>query len=295
MNISISALSQYLEHLVHYKGYSENTRLAYEADLLEFLTVLDELPAEYSGAQSDVSPLVQRLLVTHYLGALRKKGLAVTSMVRKASCVKGFCSWLVQQKMLQVNPFEWIDLPKVHRQLPVILTLQDIEKMFCAADKADEAQRDRLVLELLYAAGLRVSELIGLKITELSLAAGYIKCLGKGNKQRLVPLPPNTITLIQQYLLNRPALTNNAYLLLDTHGEPLNRFRVYHIVKHYGSLVGKKISPHTLRHSFATHLLENGADLRVVQELLGHTDIATTQWYTHVSKTHLKKAYLQAF
>ena len=289
MIFTISSVAAYLDYLSSNKGYSQNTIVAYQNDLMEFLDTLPDAGWDIE----NTTPQHNRLQTLHYFSTLKNKGHQVSSIVRKTSATKGYLAWLEEQKQIPSNPFEWLELPKSKRKHPVLLTALEVQGFMF---RADLSLLDRLIVEMLYACGLRVSELVNLKVTDISLGGGYLKCTGKGNKQRIVPLAERTVETIKNYLLKeRIDLPNVANFLVTESGKPYNRFAIYHLVSALGESIGKKISPHTFRHSFATHLLENGADLRVVQELLGHEDIATTQWYTQVSPAHLKKAYKVAF
>lgn len=278
-------IGDYLDYLQTYKGYAENTCQAYAGDLLHY--------SEFLSQQTD--EIAPRKIVNHYLRQLKTDGLATPSITRKISAIKGYYQWLIQQQLLSENPFEFIELPKHHRQLPVVLSVKEIEAFLVHPGLLPV---EKLIIELLYACGLRVSELTQLKLENFALDAGYLKCLGKGNKERLVPLSPLTVDIFGNYLSGLPESLlplRDGFILKHADNKPWNRFDVYRLVKKLGDEIGKSISPHTFRHSFATHMLENGADLRVVQELLGHQDIATTQWYTQVSRSHLKSAYSAAF
>ena len=290
----------YLETIQWIKGYSENTTLAYTHDLFHFRDFLEKHPT-----------ILPRRIVNLYLANLKTQGLEISSITRKISAIKGYFKWMITHDYIQENPFEYLELPKQYRYLPTVLSFEEIKMLLAHPDLT---LSEKLIIELLYAGGLRVSELCSLKFKNLSLEAGYIKCLGKGSKERLIPLPKRTLELLEEYtkkfqtkdfLHATKALSLKELNLKDPEqplltkasntNEPYNRFEIYKLVYKLGQTIRKKISPHTFRHSFATHLLENGADLRVVQELLGHQDIATTQWYTHVSRSHLKHAYQQVF
>lgn len=273
----------YLENIQWIKGYADNTTLAYANDLYAF--------CDFVETRLSHPP---RRIVNLYLGELKAQKLETTSIIRKISAVKGYFKWLVRYEHIIENPFAYIELPKYYRQLPTILSVSEVN-LLLSHPELDSSEQ--LIIELLYAGGLRVSELCGLKRKDVSLEAGYLKCTGKGNKERIVPLPERTIASIKHYFHQTPEDTLENPLIFkfpDIH-TGYNRFEVYKFIQKLGKTIRKKISPHTFRHSFATHLLENGADLRVVQELLGHQDISTTQWYTHVSRAHLKSAYHQIF
>ncbi len=279
-------LSEYLEALDSGRGYAENTLVAYQRDISEFLDYLETY-------QRKVTALTRRQ-VNQYLAALRQQDLATTTILRKISSIRSFYTWLQEQGYIRENPLALLDLPKRKKSLPKVLTLDEVRKLLTS----DMALLDKVILELLYACGLRVSELVDLTVNQIYLEAGYLKCMGKGGKERLIPLGDLSIKLMTDYI-SHTSLTSTDPILLDpdnlTEKKALDRKAVWDRVKDMGKRIGKDISPHTFRHSFATHLLENGADLRVVQELLGHSDIATTQIYTQVSKTHLKQLHRQVF
>jgi integrase/recombinase XerD len=274
-------LADYLLMLEEQRGYSANTIEAYRRDILGFLN---------EHADDEAFDPTRRVLL-HYLASLRKNKLATTSILRKISSLKGFFQWLMEQGHLEENPLALLDLPKRIKTLPKILSLKDIERMIALAPSVE----DKIILELLYACGLRVSELTELKTSQLSVAGGYLRVIGKGNRERLVPLGPVSMGIVTRYLDQAQPKPDGPLLVHSGTQAPFTRREVWERVKRLGHVIGKNIYPHTFRHSFATHLLENGADLRVVQELLGHKDIATTQIYTQVSKTHLKNVYQNVF
>jgi site-specific recombinase XerD len=265
-----SALSEFLEALSRLRGYSPHTLQAYQRDILEFLRFFDQPLA------------LTRKDIHRYLAWLRQKPNATSTILRKASSVRSFYHWLNEQGHVRENPMMWVDLPKRHRVLPKVLTAAEIDTLLAKVDGLD-----RLMIELLYAAGLRVSELTLLRVGDIDLDGGYLRCQGKGNKQRLIPLAPQTLRELQPRLLGMAAEQPLC---------PINRREVWERIRQLGQRVlGKTLYPHMFRHSFATHLLENGADLRVVQELMGHSAVTTTQIYTHVSVKRLKSVYGQAF
>ena len=298
------ALADYLEHLREERQYSKHTLEAYERDIQEFLHILSESDL-YTLAQTPLfheedAPLalsfMKRKHVNVYLSHLRKQGRKSRTMMRKTSSVRGFFLWLVAKGQLEVNIFEWLELPKQIHTLPTVLKASDIQKLYAQIHDSDEC----LALELLYACGLRVSELIDLKWKQVERRAGFLRCVGKGHKERLVPLAPASLDVLERALMIKSAEATQGYVLWNAHppngkARPYLRKEIYNWTQQWGALIGKAFSPHTFRHSFATHLLENGADLRVVQELLGHADISTTQIYTHVSLQHIRQAHHDLF
>ena len=274
-------LSEYLEYLEVEKGLSENTLEAYRRDLTDFL--------EFCGA--DIRE-IQRSHLNGYIRNLREKEYSSTSVMRKIASLRGFFKWLCASEICRTNPTLTLEQPKVPKRLPKVMTIQEIEAIL--NDNLNKIER--VIVELLYGCGLRVSELVNLNINDFDLKAKYLQTTGKGSKDRIVPLGSKAITAIKNYLPERDYTIkkhriDTKKLLVNEQGRILTRQDVYNFIRGQGEKIHKHISPHTLRHSFATHLLENGADLRIVQELLGHSDVATTQLYTHISKKRLKEVY----
>ncbi|HEY9688152.1 MAG TPA: tyrosine recombinase [Coleofasciculaceae cyanobacterium] len=285
-------LSEYLNHLSGERGYSPNTLEAYERDILEFLNY-QELRRE-AGQTKVKLYQISRREVNSYLGELRGRRNATSSILRKVSSLKGFYDWLQGKGILRENPLSLLELPKRRKTLPKVLTVSEVSRLL---SHESLGLQDKVIIELLYACGLRVSELVGLQVKCIDLGGGYLRVLGKGGKERLIPLSEVSAAIVRQYL-SETGLSGEDSLLVRLDAlfkEPLNRREVWKRVRTMSGLIGREVSPHTFRHSFATHLLENGADLRVVQELLGHSDISTTQIYTQVSKRHVKMAHRQVF
>ena len=282
-------LSEYLEHLTHERGYSGNTISAYERDVFDFLSWQENRKA-------NLSKLTRRE-VNQYLADLRERQNATTTILRKISSIKGFYQWLQGKGILRENPMGLLDLPKRLKPLPKVLTVGEVSRLL-NSDRL--GIQDKVMIELLYACGLRVSELCSLTVKSVDLTGGYLRVFGKGNKERLIPLGDVSMQVVRQYI-SVTNLSGDDSMLPRLQGdgavfrEPLNRREVWQRVKNLKAIIGRDVSPHTFRHSFATHLLENGADLRVVQELLGHADISTTQIYTQVSKRHAKAAHRGVF
>lgn len=283
--MSMQILSEYLEYLEVEKGLSVNTLNAYRRDLSAFLELCFTLGAE------EITQ-IQRTHLNSYILDLRKKNYSATSVMRKIASLRGFYKWLCASEICTQNPTLTLEQPKIPRKLPKVMTISEIENIL----KENLTSQERLIVELLYGCGLRVSELVNLKTNNLDLNASYLKCSGKGSKERLVPLGSKAKGALKEYFEHRDFLikkynleTKN--LFIADSGRFLTRQDVYNFIHEQGKIFHKNISPHTLRHSFATHLLENGADLRIVQELLGHSDVSTTQLYTHISKKRLKEVY----
>lgn len=283
--MSVQTLSEYLEFLEVERGLSPNTLDAYRRDLSSFLEFCSSL---------GVNELTEitRAHINNYIRNLRENKYSPISVMRKVASLRGFFKWLCSSELCCQNPTLTIEQPKVPKKLPKVMTVGEIEHIL----REDLTKLERLEVELLYGCGLRVSELVDLKINSIDLNASYLKCRGKGSKERLVPVGSKAKEALKDYFEQRDFLikkysleTKN--LLITDNGRFLTRQDVYNFIHKQGQKINKNISPHTLRHSFATHLLENGADLRIVQELLGHCDVSTTQLYTHISKRRLKEVY----
>ncbi len=285
------SLNNFLQYLQVEKGLSENTLDAYRGDLSHFIQFLATKGIRTPGE-------LDRGSVLSYLIHIKRSGLSLSSVRRRMVSVRVFSRFLILEKKIGKDPTENIETPRGIRHLPETLTPSEVERLIQAPDRTTPlGMRDRTMLESLYATGLRVSELVDLKVPDINLEAGYLITLGKGNKERLVPLSEIALELLRDYLVyTRPAILKsrtNAVLFPNRFGNRMSRQGFFKNLKRYARKAGikKKISPHTLRHSFASHLLENGADLRSVQMMLGHADISTTQIYTHVTRERLKKIF----
>lgn len=283
--MDVQFLSEYLEFISVEKGLSDNTISAYRSDLLLFIDYCVQ-----SGIYDPDS--VSRNLLNSYVLSLRQDNMNPRTVVRKIASLRGFFKWLYGNEFIKNNPATYLEQPKLPKRLPKVVTLQEIKEIF----HFDMNAEDNLIVELLYDCGLRVSELVNLKISDIDTKSKYIKCVGKGSKERLIPFGKSAKSAINKYLVQRDKIIfkyglNTKRLFIKDSGKFLTRQDVYNFVRSLGEKIHKHISPHTLRHSFATHLLENGADLRVVQELLGHSDVSTTQLYTHITKKRLKEVY----
>lgn len=273
-------IAQYLEYLELEKGLSQNTIDAYRRDLYEIASNAEDINE------------ITRTTINSYVRKLRERKLAPASVIRKIASIRNFFKWAASSGIIEKNPASTLEQPKVPKKLPKVISLKEIEQML----KNNLTPLEHVMLELLYSCGLRVSELVNLKITDIDLASKYVRCFGKGSKERIIPIGETAKKVINEYLSTRELVIkkynlNTKRLLIMDNGRLVNRQDVYSFVHAQGKLIQKNISPHTLRHSFATHLLENGADLRIVQELLGHSDVSTTQLYTHISKKRLKEVY----
>ena len=277
-----SILSDYIDYIDIEKGLSKNTLDAYRRDISAFIDFC---------AEDDIN-VITRLHVSAYIMDLHENNISPASIARKLSAIKSFFKWACANEIIKINPLSSIETAKLPKHLPKVLSESEINQLITKNTNLTE----KVILELLYSCGLRVSELCNLNISDINIEAKTILCFGKGSKERLIPFGEYACNAIKDYLKTREIyiLKNNLFtkrLLISENGRPITRQDVYRIIHKLGKEINKDISPHTLRHTFATHLLENGADLRVVQELLGHSDVATTQLYTHISKKRLKEIY----
>ena len=285
-------LKEYLSILKLERNLSENTIESYKNDILSLLNFLDEKSV------SDLSE-VKPAQLNDFFRILNKLGLTSRTAARYYSSIKGFFNYLYLNKYILKNPVEKLSAPKISRNLPVVLTINEIEKILSVPDIDDKlGLRDKALLELLYACGIRVSELINLKIFDLFFDEEIIRVFGKGSKERIVPVGSSAVKWVNEYLKkSRPLLEKKMksenILFLNVRGTKLSRMGIWKIISKYSKAAGikKEVHPHTFRHSFATHLLEGGADLRAVQEMLGHADISTTQIYTHIDREFIKQVH----
>ncbi len=273
----LNMIKDYRNYLRIERRMSPNTVASYCHDVEGFLQYVDCAPRAVTSAQ-----------ITAYLGKVTADGLSKRSTARLLSSLRSFFDWCVEEGEVQENPCDRVDAPKLGKYLPAVLSLDEVTAILESVDlKALFGPRNRAILEVLYGCGLRVSEAAGLRLSHVYLDEGFVNVIGKGDKQRLVPLGEVAADAIRAYLPTRPAPAERKYediLFLNRFGKPLSRISIFNMVKDQAVAAGirKEISPHTFRHSFATHLLENGADLRIVQEMLGHESILTTEIYTHI-------------
>ena len=282
-----AALEEFLDHLTLERGLSAHTIAAYERDLRDHLLHLQGLDLDLAACRE--SHLIG------YLGRLRRRRLAPSSLMRKLSALKTFYRHLVREGSLAADPTANLETPRLARRAPMTLTVAEVENLLRQPDvRTRRGRRDRALLEFLYATGLRVSELVGLTRRDVNFSLGFVRCVGKGGKERIVPVGDAAIEATQAYLADRA--DSSPQLFLGRQNRPLSRLTCWVMIKRYAVPAGirKPISPHTLRHSFATHLLDAGADTRAIQEMLGHASITTTQIYTHISSDHLRAAYRAA-
>ncbi|AKC76167.1 site-specific tyrosine recombinase XerD [Staphylococcus sp. EG-SA-6] len=286
-------IEEYLKFIQIEKGLSENTIGAYRRDLKKYQLYMQEQKIAHID-------FIDRQTIQECLGSLIDQGASAKSIARFISTIRSFHQFALREKYAAKDPTVLIETPKYEKKLPDVLDVEEVIQLLETPDLTkNNGYRDRTILELLYATGMRVTELIQIEIDDVNLIMGFVKVFGKGNKERIIPLGDTVIEYLDTYINNvrsqllKKTVTN--VLFLNLHGRPLTRQGIWKLIKQYGlrANINKTLTPHTLRHSFATHLLENGADLRAVQEMLGHSDISTTQLYTHVSKTQIRQMYNQ--
>lgn len=278
-------LNNFISYLTVEKGLAKNTITAYRRDINRYLVYLKK---------HFLSVLkISEEEITDYLWERKLSKKLTSTIFREQESIKGFYKFLFTEGYIKQNPSEQLKSPKLEKYLPDVLAVEEVDKLLAAPDiKKLKGIRDKAILETLYATGMRVSELTELKIPDVNLEVGFIKCFGKGSKERIVPIGSKAIEAIKNYLNVRKKTDTNV-LFLNPSGKKISRVSIWEIIKKYAKSCGitKTISPHTLRHSFASHILQRGADLRVIQEILGHASISTTQVYTHVDKKFLKKQH----
>jgi len=291
-------IENFLKYLVVEKGFSKNTEEAYRNDLSQLENFVTTEAAKRGETASWDNFDRQKML--SYMLYLKEKRYASTTLARKEAAAKSFFKFLSDERKVQQNPTENIASLKVGRALPKAISVAQARKLLDepAKQSTPEARRDKAMLELLYASGMRVSELVALNIGDVDISGGFVRCYGKGNKERMIPLYPRAAQWIDEYLKEaRPKIVQNRSdekaMFLNVRGERLTRQGLWQILKGYvkDANIDVEVTPHTLRHSFATHMLNGGADLRMVQELLGHANISTTQVYTHLTSDHVRRTY----
>ena len=293
-------IDSFLNYLTVEKGFSANTIDAYHNDLNQLAEF-----AEKEAANRGVMPAwvnFSRQDMLSYLLDLKERNYAVTTIARKVASAKSFFSFMVAEGKIKGNPMENISSPKVGKPLPDAISISQVRQLIDQPAKlaTPEAKRDRAMLGLLYASGMRVSELVSLNLNDVDTKGCYVRCFGKGNKERLVPIYQQAAQVVEEYVTEvRPLLVHSdaeQALFVNQRGGRLTRQGLWQILKAYAKSagLGKQVTPHTLRHSFATHMLSGGADLRSVQEMLGHASISTTQIYTHLTSEHIRRTYDKA-
>ncbi|MFC2003293.1 site-specific tyrosine recombinase XerD [Chloroflexota bacterium] len=287
----------FLNYLAVEKGFSANTVVAYRNDLYQLASFVEEEAAKQGLALSWTD--FSRQVMLSYLLNLKERNYAPTTIARKVAAAKSFFAFMVAEDKVKDNPTRDVPSPKIGRSLPKPISISQVRRLLEQPAKlsTSEAKRDGAMLELLYASGMRVSELVSLNLGDVDTEGGYVKCFGKGHKERLIPIYEQAASAVKEYVAQvRSQLVRNPNekaLFLNPRGDRLTRQGFWQKLKDYAKSAGleTEITPHTLRHSFATHMLSGGADLRSVQELLGHANISTTQIYTHLTTEHIRRAY----
>jgi integrase/recombinase XerD len=281
----------YIDYLIIEKGLSDNSLVSYSSDLAQYITFLEK-------NQIHDLDKVDTTVILAWLIDLTQKGLSAKSRARHIITIRGLYKFLIAEKKVTKSPLKDVDIPKTGLALPKIMTIEEIEELLDAPDtRKPKGMRNSAMMEIMYGAGLRVSELISLRLQDINLDANFVRVMGKGSKERIVPIGSKARTITQKWIKEGRSLhlkkISSPYLFVARAGKPMTRQSFWKIIKKYALLanISKNITPHTLRHSFATHLLEGGADLRSVQTMLGHSDISTTQIYTHISREYLVKMH----
>ncbi|MFC3211382.1 site-specific tyrosine recombinase XerD [Planomicrobium okeanokoites] len=295
MKYAKDALDDYLQFLRVERQLAANTLTSYERDLKSYLQYLKEVE------QLDSLRNVERVHILNHLSHLKETTMSSRTVARHISSIRSFHQFLIRERIVDKDPTIHLEMPQMDKKLPNVLSIEEVDALIEAPDTSKaNGKRDQAMLELLYASGMRVSECINLDMEDVNLTMGFVRCFGKGGKERIIPLGKSALASCKDYLsgprseLAKTGVTTDA-LFINQRGKRLTRQGFWKLLKQHAQKAGiqKELTPHTLRHSFATHLIENGADLRAVQEMLGHADISTTQIYTHVSKTRLKDVYSQ--
>ena len=281
----IQLISEFCEFEQSERGLATNSIEAYRRDLSDFTSYLNV-------ENIDLPDKIDRFHLISYIKYLKDKGRKSSTIIRKIAAIRNWFTWLYLMGEISTDPSLTLEHPKLEAKLPKVLTFEEVNKIL----DLDMTIIQKAVFELLYASGLRVSELANLELNNIDLNSGYVRCIGKGSKERIVPIGRKAEAAIENYLKEREYILlktgeKSKYLFLKESGKVITRQDIYKFIKRITEKIGKSASPHTIRHTFATHLIENGADLRVVQELLGHSDVSTTQLYTHISKKRLKDVY----
>jgi integrase/recombinase XerD len=288
-----SYIDAYLDHLRVERGLAQNSLMAYARDLAKLARQAEEAKV---GSVEGLDVGVMTALLTRLVG----EGLSARSVARHLSAIRGFFKFMVKERVLSEDPSQLLDRPRLGRRLPRGLSFDEVERLLDTPTlESEQGRRDRAMLHVMYAAGLRVSELVKLRVSDVDLTDGLVSVLGKGQKRRLVPLTPIAVELVGQYLAvdrGARATAGEGALFLTRRGRGFSRQGFWKLVGIHARTAGivRSVSPHQLRHSFATHLLERGADLRSVQAMLGHANIVTTEVYTHVTREHLRRAHAAA-
>lgn len=282
-----TTLKDFLAYLAVERGLAKNTVESYSVDLVKFSTFLS--------SRKKLLSSFRREDVGAFLDSLRGSGSSIASVCRNLSAIRGLARYMLLQGMIEEDPTENISSPRKWEVLPKALSVDEVRDLLGSGKNGRFVLRDSAMLELLYSSGLRVTELVSIRVSDVNFEAGFLRVVGKGGKERVVPASPRALKKVKEYVSElRPKLLKDRrsdYLFVTLRGKPMTRQRFWQTLKSYGALAGVELSPHTLRHSFATHMLEGGADLRSLQKMLGHSDISTTQIYTKVSMDRTKKVY----
>ncbi|MBD8586697.1 site-specific tyrosine recombinase XerD [Peribacillus simplex] len=286
-------IRDFIHFLTIEKGLAKNTLVSYERDLRSYWSFLKDVETIEDWNDS------RRVNILHFLVQLKDQGKSSKTVARHIASIRSFHQFLLRERITNQDPSIHIETPKPERSLPKVLSMEEVEALLEAPKKMDEfGLRDKAMLELMYATGMRVSELISMDVSDVHASMGFVRCVGKGNKERIIPIGQTALGAIEHYMeSSRGKMTSPKHrtdsLFLNHHGNRLTRQGFWKILKKLvkSAQIEKEITPHTLRHSFATHLLMNGADLRAVQEMLGHADISTTQIYTHITNVRIKDVY----
>lgn len=284
-------INEYINYLEYERRLTQNTCISYERDLIDYMLFLNQ-------QNINLVKEISKKNIIQYLELLKKENLKTTSIARKLTSIKNFHRYLYAIGKVKDDVALTVERPRLEKKLPNVLTIEEVDSLLDIDLNTPFDYRNKAMLELLYGTGLRISELLNLKIFDIDFENCIIRCIGKGNKERIVPIGEYVIKYLQEYLNYRKLLLkkkNNDYLFLNNLGTKLSRFSFFKILKKLlkDKNINKNISPHSIRHSFATHMLECGADLRSIQELLGHSDISTTRIYTHISNNKIKKDYIE--
>jgi integrase/recombinase XerD len=291
------AIDKFLNYLAVEKGFSQNTIEAYRNDLNQLVGFLEEEAAK--GGAIKPWTAFDRQSILSYLTNMKERRYAATTVARKVAAIKSFFGFMVAEGLVKDNPTRDVPSPRVGKSLPKPISITQARQLLEETEKraTPEAKRDKAMLQLLYASGMRVSELVSLNLKDVDTEGGYVRCFGKGGKERLIPIHSQAVAALKDYISQGHTRLKTGggeeALFLNRRGERLTRQGLWQIIKGYAksAKLGVEITPHTLRHSFATHMLSGGADLRSVQELLGHANISTTQVYTHLTTEHIRRAY----
>lgn len=288
------ALLDYIHFLKVERQLSKNTVSSYQRDIESYIDFL---------RQNDITNFsnVERTTILFHLENLRNNGISQRTIARHISSIRSFHQFLLREKMSEKDPTVLLEMPQLEQKLPNVLSVEEVDALICAPDQSKpQGIRDTALLEMLYGTGMRISELISLNLEDVHLTMGFVRIFGKGGKERIVPLGKSSIRACQHYLEEARPILQGTFpkteaFFINHRGKRLTRQGCWKLIKQHSETanIQQEITPHTIRHSFATHLIENGADLRSVQEMLGHADISTTQIYTHISKTRLSEVYKQ--